>query len=231
MPCLQGSGSYAEGPANSSSLLFSVTGVNSLINLAFDGLSEGIFSLFMEGNAIHRNLFHAAVIQTVAFTQEIGARLRIGNHRDHPARRTYEAVKTQRADLQTQFARRQIRCALALLPTEQRFKGIPPSLFYFAFRGRRFGPRSCTLFHRLASPFSRGLLGGCLRGRLCRRLACGFAGWFSSLWRGLCRSWCCWLGRLRRGLSRLSHGGLHLVGGCGVHLRAQSGRCRRDQNP
>src|SRR5713101_3666298 len=213
MPCLQGSGSHAEGPANSSSLLFSWTGVNSLINLAFDGLSEGIFSLFMEGNAIHRNLFHAAVIQTVAFTQEIGARLRVGNHRDHPVRRTHDAVKTQRANLQTQFARREILRPLAPLPAEQRFKGIPPSQSYFAFRGRRFGLRSCTLFHRLDSRFSTSLLGPGLGGRLCRRLACGFAGRFGSLCCGLWRGWCRWLGRLRRGLSRLPHGGLLLVGG------------------
>src|SRR5713226_4030341 len=84
MPCLQGSGSHAEGPANSSSLLFSWTGVNSFVHLAFHGLSESIFSFFMEGNAIHRNLFHAAVIQPVAFAQEIGARLRIRNHKRAP---------------------------------------------------------------------------------------------------------------------------------------------------
>src|SRR5260370_23768513 len=116
MPCLQGSGSHAEWPANSSSLLFSWTGVNSFIHLAFHGLPESIFSFFMEGNAIHRNLFHAAVIQTVAFAQEIRARLWIRNHRDHPVRRSHDAVKTQRADLQTKFARGQIRRRLVQLP-------------------------------------------------------------------------------------------------------------------
>src|SRR3979490_3018244 len=114
VPCLQGSGSHAEGPANSSSLLFSWTGVNSFIYLVLDGLAEGIFSFFMEGNAVHRNLFHAAVIQAVAFTQEVGSRLRIRNHRDHPVRRPHDAIKTQRADLQTQLSRRQIRRSLIL---------------------------------------------------------------------------------------------------------------------
>src|SRR5882762_6698759 len=142
MPCLQGSGSHAEGPANSSSLLFSWTGVNSFIYLVLDGLPEGIFSLFMEGNAIHRNLFYAAVIQTIAFTQEVRARLRVRNHRDHPIRRAHDAVKTQRADLQTEFARRQILRSL-ILPADQGLKGIAASLLDFAFRGRRCGARSC----------------------------------------------------------------------------------------
>src|SRR5258708_11668218 len=83
-PRLQGSGSHAVGPANSSSLLFSWTGVNSLIYLVLDVFPEVIFSFFMEGNAVHRNLFHAAIVQTVPLTQKISARLRIRKHRDHP---------------------------------------------------------------------------------------------------------------------------------------------------
>src|SRR5260370_5031617 len=145
--CPQGSDSHAEGPANSSSLLFSWTGVDSFIHLAFDGFPEGIFSFFMEGNAIHRNLFHAAVIQTVAFTKEICSRLRIRNHRDHSIRRTHDAVKTQCADLQTQFARREIQRSLAPLPAEQGFKRIPASLSHFTCRGRRRGARRGGLFH------------------------------------------------------------------------------------
>src|SRR6266853_4973249 len=117
-PRLQGSGSHAVGPANSSSLLFSWTGVNSFINLVFDGFPEGIFSFFMEGNAVHRNLFHAAVVQTVSLTQKISARLRIRNHSDHPVRRADNAVKPQRADLQAQFARREIQWCPPPLPAE-----------------------------------------------------------------------------------------------------------------
>src|SRR5258708_17916894 len=104
MPRLQGSGSHAVGPANSSSLLFSWTGVNSFIYLVLDGFPEGIFSFFMEGNAVHINLFHAAIVQTVTFTQKISARLPMTNHRTHPTRRADYAIKAQRADLQIQFA-------------------------------------------------------------------------------------------------------------------------------
>src|SRR6267154_487644 len=93
-PRLQGSGSHAVGPANSSSLLFSWTGVKSFIYLVLDGLPEGIFSFFMEGNAIHRYLFYTAVIQTVAITQEIRTRSRIRYNLDHSVRRAHNAVKT-----------------------------------------------------------------------------------------------------------------------------------------
>src|SRR5437879_9106447 len=142
MPRLQGSGSHAVGPANSSSLLFSWTGVNSFIYLVLDGFPEGIVSFFMEGNAVHRNLFHAAIVQTVSFTQKISARLGIRNHRNHPIRRADDAVKAQRADLQTQFARREIQWRLAPLPTEQRLERIPASLFHFALCGGRRSSRS-----------------------------------------------------------------------------------------
>src|SRR5271169_2451120 len=79
-PCLQGSGSHAVGPANSSSLLFSWTGVNSFIYLMLDGFPEGVFAFFMEGNAIHRNLFHAAVTQPGTFLKEICPARRIRHH-------------------------------------------------------------------------------------------------------------------------------------------------------
>src|SRR3989442_158097 len=60
--CSQGSGSHAEGPANSSSLLFSWTGVNSLVHLAFHGFTESVFPFLVEGDAIHADLLHTAVI-------------------------------------------------------------------------------------------------------------------------------------------------------------------------
>src|SRR5260370_35340850 len=108
MPCLEGSGSHAEGPANSSSLLFSWTGVNSFIHLAFDGLPKSIFAFFMEGNTVHRNLFHASVIKPVALAQEVRARLRIRNHGDHSIRRAHNPFEPQRVPRQTQFPRGQI---------------------------------------------------------------------------------------------------------------------------
>src|ERR1700682_6370982 len=85
-PRSQVSGSQFAWPANSSSLLFSCTGVNSLVHLAFHRLSKCVFSDFMEGHAVHGNFFHATVIQLIAFAQKVGSRLRIGNYRDHSAR-------------------------------------------------------------------------------------------------------------------------------------------------
>src|SRR5580692_12469800 len=89
----RGSGSRTERRANSSSLLFSCTGVNSFVHLAFHGLAKRIFPDFMERNAIHRNLFHASVVQLIAFTEKIGARLRIGYHGNHAVRRLHNAVQ------------------------------------------------------------------------------------------------------------------------------------------
>src|SRR5271168_4035876 len=105
----RGSGSRTERRANSSSLLFSCTGVNSFIHLAFHGLAKRIFPDLMERNAIHRNLFHASVVQLIAFTEKIGARLWVGYHGNHAARRLNDTVQPQRADLESGFAGRQIR--------------------------------------------------------------------------------------------------------------------------
>src|SRR5580658_1863182 len=92
VPRSRASGSRTERRANSSSLLFSCTGVNSLVHLAFHGLSKGILAHFMERNAIHRNLFHASVVQLIAFPEKISARLRIGDYRDHAAGRAHNTV-------------------------------------------------------------------------------------------------------------------------------------------
>src|SRR5271168_4405262 len=92
-PCSRGSGSQTERPANWSSLLFSCGGVNFLVYLAFHGLAEGIFAFFMEGNAIHRNLFYISVEKLVAFAQKVGARLRVGDHCDHAVRRAHDAIQ------------------------------------------------------------------------------------------------------------------------------------------
>src|ERR1700722_15581491 len=86
------SGSRTERRANSSSLLFSCTGVNSLVYLAFHGLAKRIFPDLMERNAIHRNLFHSSVVQLIAFTEKIGPRLRVRHHGNHAVRRPHDAV-------------------------------------------------------------------------------------------------------------------------------------------
>src|SRR5580692_9010873 len=136
----KGSGSHPERRANSSSLLFSCTGVNSLVYLAFHGLAKCIFPDFMERNAIHRNLFHAAVIQLIALAEKISARLRISYHGNHAVRRFHDAVEPQRADLQTSFAwwQHRGRARLRLLPRYQRLKWIASrrncSLFAFLRR-------------------------------------------------------------------------------------------------
>src|SRR5271163_181731 len=95
----RGSGSHTERRANSSSLLFSCTGVNSLVYLAFHGLAKCIFPDFMERNAIHRNLFHAAVVQLVALTEEIGSSLWVGHHGDHAVGGLHDPVQPQRTYL------------------------------------------------------------------------------------------------------------------------------------
>src|ERR1700682_6097039 len=104
MPRSQISGSQFAWPANSSSLLFSCTGVNSFVHLAFHRLSKGVFSDLMEGHAVHSNFLHAAVIQLVAFPQKVGSRLRIGNHGDHAAGGAHDTVQPQSAELQPRFA-------------------------------------------------------------------------------------------------------------------------------
>src|SRR5260221_13807525 len=91
-PRSQVSGSQFAWPANSSSLLFSCTGVNSFAHLALQRLSEGILPNFMEGHSIHRNFFDPAVIKLIAFPQEIRSRLRVGNHGNHPAGRAHDSI-------------------------------------------------------------------------------------------------------------------------------------------
>jgi hypothetical protein len=61
-PRSQVSGSQFAWPANSSSLLFSCTGVNSFVHLALHGFPERVLPYFVEGHSIHGNLFDAAVI-------------------------------------------------------------------------------------------------------------------------------------------------------------------------
>src|ERR1700741_782592 len=91
-PRSQVSGSQFAWPANSSSLLFSCTGVNSLIHLALHRFSEGVFSDFMEGHSVHGNFLDAAVIQLIAFPQKICPRLRVGYHGDHPIGSAHNSV-------------------------------------------------------------------------------------------------------------------------------------------
>src|SRR4029077_17171556 len=137
------SGSQFERPAGSSSLLFSCTGVDSLIYLAFHGLAESVLAQFMERNSIHGNLFHATVVELIAFAQEVGARLRIGNHRDHSVRRADDSIQPQRADLQAGFSGRQIfACAVVLAAVDEGLKWIAPrELLAFAWRLRIGGAR------------------------------------------------------------------------------------------
>src|SRR5580765_906429 len=92
-PRSRGSGSHTERRANSSSLLFSCTGVNSLVYLAFHWFAKRIFSYFVERNAVHRNLLHTSVIQLVAFTEKISPRLRVRHHGYHAVRRLYDSVQ------------------------------------------------------------------------------------------------------------------------------------------
>src|ERR1700758_2488315 len=106
-PRSQVSGSQFGWPANSSSLLFSCTGVNSLIHLALHGLSESVFPDFMERHSIHGNFFDTTVIELVAFSQKVGARLRIRNHGDHPIGCSHNSVQPQSAYLQSGFAWRE----------------------------------------------------------------------------------------------------------------------------
>src|SRR5271156_1302172 len=98
-PRSKGSGSRTERRANSSSLLFSCTGVNSFVYLAFHGLAKCVFPDFMERNAIHRDLFHAAVVQLVALTEEIGSSLWVGHHGDHAVGGLHDPVQPQRTYL------------------------------------------------------------------------------------------------------------------------------------
>src|SRR4029077_18017017 len=98
-PRSQLSGSQFAWPANSSSLLFSCTGVNSFTHFALHGFPESVLPDFMEGDSIHGNFFHPAVIKLIAFPQEISPRLRVGNHGNHPVGRAHDSIKPQRADL------------------------------------------------------------------------------------------------------------------------------------
>src|ERR1700756_4218299 len=135
-PRSQVSGSQFAWPANSSSLLFSCTGVNSFVHLTLHGLSESVFPDFMERHSIHGNFFDTTVIELVAFSQKESARLRIGNHGDHPVGCSHNSIQPQRANLQSRFTRRKGTLFTALLLTYQRFKRIAFGNFWF-FVGRR----------------------------------------------------------------------------------------------
>ncbi len=156
----------------------------------------------MEGHAFHRNLFDLPVIQLVALAQEVGTLLRIGDDGNHSVRGFHNTVQTQRADLQTCFARGKIfrQRVLRLLAPDQRFEGIAAGYFLLARDGFLVG--NCSSHRR-------------------RRLCVFFPGWFCSrLGRWLCR---------RRLRGRFS-GWLADGGGRRRRLRAHSGRCKQ-RNP
>src|SRR5262249_30824896 len=117
------SGSQFERPAGSSSLLFSCTGVDSLLYLAFHWLAERVFAQFVERNSVHVNLVDATVVKLIALAQEVRARLRIRDDGDHPRGRADDAIEPERADLQASLARRKIFAgALVFLPVDERLE-------------------------------------------------------------------------------------------------------------
>src|SRR5260370_21350388 len=85
-PRSQVSGSQFAWPANSSSLHFSCTGVNSFIHLPLHLFSEGVLSNFMEGHSVHGNLLDAPAIHLIAFPQKTCPRLRVAYPSAHPIR-------------------------------------------------------------------------------------------------------------------------------------------------
>src|SRR5260370_34872776 len=114
-PRSQVSGSQFAWPANSSSLLFSCTGVNSFIHLALHRFSEGVLSNFMEAHSVHGNLLDAAVIQLIAFPQKICPHLRVGCHGDHPMGSAHNSVQTQDVPLQSRLPGRGRNCVATSL--------------------------------------------------------------------------------------------------------------------
>src|ERR1700721_2404829 len=102
------SGSHTGRPASSSSLLFSCTGVNSLVDLTFHWFPERIFPDLVERTPRPFNLFHSPVVQLTPFAQEIGPRLRIRYHGDHPVWCPHNSIQAQRSHLQSCLAWGQI---------------------------------------------------------------------------------------------------------------------------
>src|ERR1700692_2297072 len=92
VPRSQISGSQFERLANSSSLLFSCTGVNSFVHLALHRLSESVLPNFVERHSIHSDLFNAAIEQLVTVSQKIRSRLRVRHHCNHSAGRAHDSV-------------------------------------------------------------------------------------------------------------------------------------------
>src|SRR5206468_2375022 len=125
-PRSQLSGNPFGWPTTWSSLLFSCTGVDSLVHLSLHGFPKRVLADFVEGHSIHGNLFYSPVVQLIAFTQEIGPRLRVRHHRDHPRRRAHNSVQPKRADLQSRLARRKWsrRRTASSAMSDQRLKRI-----------------------------------------------------------------------------------------------------------
>src|SRR5258708_14120490 len=206
------SGSHTGRPASSSSLLFSCTGVNSLVHLTFHWFPERIFPDFVERHAVHGNLFHSPVVQLIPFAQEIRPRLRIRHHRDHPVRCSHNSIQPQGAHLQSRFSWWQIRPGpgCCFLATRQRFEGITPRDLCFGrlsgpgwcrarrFLRRRFLCRLCSCLGRLWSRCRLGrrlwhccLCGGVRRrlfsrSRPCSRRRPRLFGWLGGPWGGFC---------------------------------------------
>src|SRR6185436_10003075 len=85
----------------------------------------------MEGHAVHSDLIYATVIELIAFPQEVRPRLRIRNHCDHSVRRTHDAIQSQRAHLQSGFARRKIFLRPTLLAGHQGLERIAARVLDF----------------------------------------------------------------------------------------------------
>src|ERR1700686_4994807 len=122
-----------------SSLLFSWTWVKSLGHLTFQRFSECVFPKLLKGYGFERDVLDRAVIQLVAFPQEINALLRIRNDCDHPSRATDDSVDPQCAHLQSGFAGGEVYgCCIARLGVvEKRLKWIAARRRCF-FHGRFF---------------------------------------------------------------------------------------------
>src|ERR1019366_338602 len=143
---LPAAGNRTRRPAISSSLLFSWTWVKSLGHLTFEGFSKRVFANLVERYGFERNVVNRAVIQLVAFPQEINPLLRVRNDRDHSPRTMHDAVNPQCAHHQSGFTGRKIFRRGIACPgfVEKRVKGIATRHRGFS-TGRLFDRRS----HRL----------------------------------------------------------------------------------
>src|ERR1019366_8289328 len=123
---LSAAGNRTRRRAISSSLLFSWTWVKSLGHLTFERFSKCVFANLVERYGFERNVLDRAVIQLVAFPQEINTLLRVRDDRDHSRRTVHNAVNPQCAHHQSGFTgwkifRRAIACPGF---GEKRVKGI-----------------------------------------------------------------------------------------------------------